>query len=145
MEFEPNSSPWFLVGRVAHLFRLKMAAQIKERGVKLSPEEISVLLVVAGSRKPQRIGALAEVLLRDATTVKRQLDSLLKQELVQRATDPTDRRGVIVSVSESGRELVSSIAVDLDSLRQAALDGVSKEDVEVLIAALAKMLGNLST
>ena len=144
MEFDLHTSPWFLVGRVAHLFRLKMSAYTKEQGVNLSPEELSVLLMVACTDQPQRIGVLAETLLRDATTVKRQLDSLLKQGFVERAVDPTDRRGVIVSASKEGRDLATSISADLGELGREALSGVANNEQEYLIAALTKMLDNLS-
>ena len=144
MNFDPRKSPGFLVGRVAHLFRLKTSVYIKERGVQLSPEECSVLWMVAGSPNPQRIGALAELLLRDATTVKRQLDSLIKHGFVERATDPADRRGVIISISEKGRDLLAKTRTDSEALRDQALAGISPQDAELLVSMLTKMLANLS-
>lgn len=125
--------------------RLRSASHLKRIGVALSPEEIAVLQMIERADGPQRVGTLAQMLLRDATTVKRQIDSLVKQKLVFRQTDPDDRRGIIISASEKGKELVAETRDGMATIWADALAGVPKRDIDTLNATLIQILENLTS
>jgi DNA-binding MarR family transcriptional regulator len=70
----------------------------------LSPHQARALRVV-GSGDGVRLSELAEALRiapRSATEVA---DGLQERGLVERATDPTDRRAVVLTVTEAGRQV----------------------------------------
>lgn len=68
---------------------------------------------------PMRSGAVAEALYSDASTISRQVASLVKRGLVERQADPTDGRASVLAVTDAGREVADEIrARRNDSLRQ---------------------------
>ena len=52
--FKPAESTGFLVGRVAHLLKVRVQEFLDEAGVALSAEEISILTVMAFKGAPHR-------------------------------------------------------------------------------------------
>ncbi|WP_245568762.1 MarR family winged helix-turn-helix transcriptional regulator [Nocardia concava] len=68
---------------------------------------------------PVRSGALAEALYSDASTISRQVASLVKRGLIERRADPSDGRVSVLDVTEAGRTVAAQIRVRRnDSLRQ---------------------------
>jgi len=66
-------------------------------------------LVVLASRGPQRVIDLAGFLDVNASTATRMCDRLVRKGLVRRQRLPSDRRTVRVSISETGRDLVTAV------------------------------------
>ncbi|MFI6868766.1 MarR family winged helix-turn-helix transcriptional regulator [Nocardia sp. NPDC050406] len=72
---------------------------------------------------PMRSGALAEALYSDASTISRQVATLVKRGLVQRRADPTDGRVSVIAVTEAGRAVADEIRRRRNaSLRQVMAD-----------------------
>ncbi|WP_433562735.1 MarR family winged helix-turn-helix transcriptional regulator [Nocardia sp. CA-151230] len=67
---------------------------------------------------PKRSGALAEALYSDASTISRQVASLVKRGLIERRADPADGRVSVLDVTDTGRAVAAQIrARRNDSLR----------------------------
>ena len=58
---------------------------------------------------PMCQGEIGEKILKSSGNMTMVIDNLEKNHLVQRARDPEDRRQVIVSLTEKGRELIAGI------------------------------------
>ena len=139
----PRHSAAFLAGRVSHLLRLSTGQHLAAANIPLSVEEHIVLTVVANLESPQRMEPLADLLGRDVTTLKRQLDGLVKAGLVARTRSSEDGRGVVVSVTMKGKGLVEHTTALSIAVRQGAMRGISQADYEVLVQVLSTMLDNL--
>lgn len=68
---------------------------------------LPVLFTLAG--EPMRVGALAETVWSDVSTVSRQVADLVTRGHVAKVTDPQDRRVQMVTLTESGREVVARV------------------------------------
>jgi DNA-binding MarR family transcriptional regulator len=66
-------------------------------------------LVVLVARGPQRVLDLAEALDVNQSTATRMCDRLVRKGLVERERPDDDRRTVIVTITDSGRELVGMV------------------------------------
>ena len=143
MEVDPKKSTGFIIGRTAHLLRTRIAAAIKHAGFDLSAEESTILLIIGQAEQPQRMGDLAEILIRDATTLKRQLDGLFKRQLVYRQPDPADGRATLISLTPLGIRTLKKVTEVLEDLRSKVMHGVPKKDVEILYRSLNKMQENM--
>ncbi|MBK1790861.1 MarR family winged helix-turn-helix transcriptional regulator [Persicirhabdus sediminis] len=141
---DPEMATGFLVGRVAHQLQLRLATALYDAGISLSAEGVSILTALANMDSAKKMSELAEILGRDATTLKRQLDGLVKAGLVERIPSVTDRRVVEVSVSAKGRQLVASSMPVTMALRKQAMHGISKAKERELKAMLVRMLENLA-
>ena len=139
----PRTSAAFLAGRVSHLLRLSTGKHLAEANIPLSVEEHIVLTVLASLESPQRMEPLADLLGRDVTTLKRQLDGLVKASLVTRTRSLEDGRGVVISVTTKGKDLVEHTMPLSLAVRRGAMKDISKADNEVLVRVLSTMLENL--
>ena len=70
------------------------------------PQAISLRKLLDG---PLAMGAVAEVLSCDASTLTGIADRLEERQLIQRQLDPADRRVKLLALTEAGRQLVESI------------------------------------
>lgn len=142
-KIDPEKAPGFLVGRVAHQLRVHIRKFLDESGVQLSAEEISILTALAHLDSERNIGSLAELLGRDPTTLKRQLNGMVKTGLVDRKLSKNDRRVVEIAITAKGKALVESTMPMTFALRERALAGISESDRQALVRSLVKMLENL--
>lgn len=78
------------------------------------------MLVALESSEPLRVVDLAHVLEVDSSSIGRMCDRLERKGLLVRRRAPGDRRTVLVSLSEAGRQMVE----DATSSRHAAIDAV---------------------
>ncbi|EKK01730.1 MarR family transcriptional regulator [Rhodopirellula baltica SH28] len=144
MHFDSESSPGFAIGRVAYQIRAGMAAVLKSAGWPFSPEETQTLITLSDSGQPLSMNELASLMIRDPTTVKRQLDRLVEQKFVERSVSIEDARIVMVGLTRRGEQKLQTVLPLLDDLRKATLKGVSKSELEATQSALRKMQKNLT-
>lgn len=96
-----------LLGRALRSMRHTWTAQPEE--LDLAPHQGRALMIVAESG-PLRLSELAERLRiapRSATEVA---DALQERGLVTRSADPSDRRAVLLSVTEAGQHAAGAVA-----------------------------------
>lgn len=144
MHFDSESSPGFAIGRVAYLIRTCMAAVLKNAGWAFSPEETQTLITLFDAGEAVSMNELASLMIRDPTTVKRQLDRLVAQDFAERNPSPEDARIVMISLTRAGERKLQKVLPPLDELRQVALDGISKNDLNATMNVLRKMQQNLA-
>lgn len=72
MPHEFETAPAFLIDRNAHLLRQVLKQALADSGLDVTTEEFAVLFAL-NAEDGQRIGDLAAVLIRDTTTVTRQV------------------------------------------------------------------------
>ncbi|MGH3968945.1 MAG: MarR family winged helix-turn-helix transcriptional regulator [Mycobacterium sp.] len=79
---------------------------------QLSLADVRLLHILNASHDGSaRMGDLAGTLTSPPSRVTRQIRRLEERELVRRATSPDDRRGVVATVTDSGRTLVKQAMV----------------------------------
>lgn len=100
------------LGRIVRRATLpRFTGRVGERaGTALDRSAYALLVRLADH--PSRIGALADIVGLDVSTVSRQVDALEQAGLAHRTRDPTDRRGWLVVIDPAGRRA-------LDAHRQA--------------------------
>ncbi|MEO0415896.1 MAG: MarR family transcriptional regulator [Verrucomicrobiota bacterium] len=141
-KFLNKDSPVFLMDRTAHTARKLIAAICRRQSINLTPEEGSILVNIAELGE-QRIGDLAKILIRDATTLSRQVESLEKKALVERVTSLDDRRSVSVKITKTGQSELKKIMPHLDQFRSEVLAGFSDQEVTQLIDFQKRILTNM--
>ena len=143
MHFDSESSPGFAIGRVAYLIRSGMAAVLKNAGWPFSPEETQTLITLSDAGEPLSMNDLALLMIRDPTTVKRQLDRLVEQQFVERCASTDDARIVMIGLTRRGEQRLQKVLPLLDDLRKTALMGIKKSELEATLNVLRTMQKNL--
>lgn len=144
MHFDSESSPGFAIGRVAYLIRSGMSAVLKSAGWPFSPEETQTLITLSDAVAPLSMNQLATLMIRDPTTVKRQLNRLVEQKFVERTVSSEDARIVMVGLTRRGEQQLQSVLPLLDDLRKTTLEGIKKSEIDAIQNVLRKMQKNLT-
>jgi len=79
---------------------------------------------------------LAELIGLDASTASRYVQKLVEGGLVERKTDPNDRRVTLLSVTEKGRNLSAAVIQSMHDYLPETFDRVSKERLVALCEEL---------
>jgi DNA-binding MarR family transcriptional regulator len=108
----------------------------------LEPWEFDVLAALRRAGSPYALSptALIRSMLVTSATMTHRIDRLQSAELVTRAPDPQDRRGVRVALTDAGRERVDAALSDLVRAEDALLAGVSEAERSTLAALLRRIL-----
>jgi DNA-binding MarR family transcriptional regulator len=86
---------------------------------------------------------LSEITLRDPGSTVRCLDQLENKGLVERRTNPNDRRLWHVYLTERGKEIQEDLMSRLTEVRRAALSGFNGSETDQFVFLLEKVISNL--
>jgi DNA-binding MarR family transcriptional regulator len=103
--------------------------------VGLTPSQISVLGSVAAN-SPIGVGELAEVEGLNATMVSRIVGKLQDAGLIERLTDPHDRRVARIKVTPAGRRTLVRIRRERTQALVESIDGMTEDEAASLLGAL---------
>ena len=136
-------APLRILSRVSRLARhldLARSAAFAERGLELW--EFDVLSALRRSGKPYQLspGQLVNQMLVTSGTMTNRVDRLAARGFVERSPDPNDRRGVIVALTDAGREVVDAALGDLLDRERELLARLPEHDRTALAALLRELL-----
>ena len=83
---------------------------------------------------------LAQILQLDKSTMSRTIDNLVKNELVERRTDNSDRRYTLLSLTAQGRKTCSSINSGADEFFTSVINNLAEENPPALTASLDNLI-----
>jgi DNA-binding MarR family transcriptional regulator len=128
--------------RAARRARGRAARDPSPNGLSLA--QYHLLEPLAGGPRTNR--ELAELAGISAPTATRMVDGLLQRALVSRVEDPTDRRAVVISLSETGRAALALKEREYESVRSriaAAFEPHEQELATDLLRRLAAVIEEL--
>jgi DNA-binding MarR family transcriptional regulator len=88
---------------------------------------------------------LARLSAADRTTLTRSIDGLIRDGLVERGTQASDRRKVVVRLTPEGQEILGRIREDIHPINQEVCAELTVEEQTNLATYLQKILGGLIT
>lgn len=138
-----DASPMGVFGRISVLSRL-VERSLGEtfRRFGLNGGEFDVLAALRRSGKPYRLTPteLFRSTMISSAAMTNRLDRLEERGLVERSPDPSDRRGVHITLTEKGLELVNRAVEAHVEGEERLLGSLSPEDRERLAALLRRLL-----
>lgn len=130
-----------MMGQVSRLLRRNFDARARSIGVTRPQWQVLTLLHRNGGINQ---GGLAELLEVEPITLGRMIDRLQEAQLVERRHDPSDRRAWRLFLTAKGDQLLEKLMPLAQETYDIAVEGVSDEDRERIMAALIRMRTNLS-
>jgi DNA-binding MarR family transcriptional regulator len=111
----------------------------------LNRGEVGVLgaLLLAGPGHHLSPTQLFKGLMLSSAGITSRLDRLERRGYVKRSRHPSDRRGVLVGLTDAGRKVLEQAITSDAQGEQALLSGLSKADRRVLVSVLKKLLAHL--
>ena len=119
-----------------------LMAHLKDR---LSAEGLSITVVQAGmlflldQRDGRTMTELSRLLFTENSSMTRLVDRMEKAGLVQRRTDPQDRRTLIISITEAGRKQAGAAKKIVQGVNEDIKARLSPEELEVLKRVLGRL------
>ncbi|HUA70250.1 MAG TPA: MarR family transcriptional regulator [Solirubrobacteraceae bacterium] len=131
--FDTETTPRLraVIGRLSRRLRPTDAAV----AAGLTPTKISVLLHVARAGQV-RLSELSEAEGINPTMMSRVIAALTEAGLVERASDPGDRRAALVEASKAGQKLAERIRRERTDALNVALEGLDERERSQIEAAL---------
>lgn len=131
---------------VAYLMRQALTAMRAEVERRLEPSGLTnaqwVPLLMLHMGRASMVAELARECQLDTGGMTRLLDRLEAKGLVRRVRSSADRRVVNIELTAQGREAAKGIPAVLCGVQNAALDGFSDEEWQLLRQLLGRLLGN---
>lgn len=131
------------VSRVAKVHRhidQNMAERLSEIGLNKGAYKVLVRLVTSGPPHQLSPSRLSEMLVMSSGAMTNRLDALENAGFIERTSDPNDRRGVLVTITERGRAALDE-AMSLMAVREVGMLSVlDPQEIVTLNDILRKIL-----
>jgi DNA-binding MarR family transcriptional regulator len=112
---ELDHSPIGIVGRVSRLAReieQRLERVYTEHGLEPGWHDVLATLRRTGPPYQLRPTDFANTLMLTTSGTTKRLDRLEQAGLIERAPDPADRRGILITLTPAGRELIDGVTED---------------------------------
>lgn len=128
----------FLLGQTVSLIKQKLVSRFRENNLDLTMEQY-VILHFINNKENLTQQDIANHFLRDKSIILRQVNSLIEQQYVARATDKTDKRKKNLMLTEKGKEMMRVTLGFSKELSSELLEGVTEEELSHLKTVISKI------
>lgn len=129
----------WLLKRVYQAITFQAGQRVASNGLTHAQWGPLLLLRMGG---PCSVAKLVAELDTDAGAMTRLLDRLEAKGLCQRERSSEDRRVVVLSLTDEGRRITADLTAVLADTFNELLDGFSKDEWQLLVAMLKRMIAN---
>ena len=131
----------YLIHEIARLMKRRFEDEARLHDITLPQwRTLSQIVLNEGVTQAQ----LASNIDVDPMTMSGILNRLEKRGLIDRFPDPVDSRAKLARLTAEGQALFETARTVAITMYESALEGVSKADQDVVVAALSKMRENLT-
>jgi DNA-binding MarR family transcriptional regulator len=110
----------------------------------LSPSAANIMAIIDGAGEPVTPGVIAERAIIAAASTTSVIDTLERRGLVTRSPHPTDRRKVLVDLTDAGRAAIDRILPGIHRLEKEVMAPIGEEELQDLLSLVAKVQASLS-
>jgi len=125
-------------------FRLVRGFRLLERGAKCC-EGVTLpqctLLETLAEKGPQRLSGLARLLGVKVSTATRLVDTLVREELVEKSSEPGDARVVRVALTDEGARLAAKLSAAGAAFSALILERLPAEERERTVETITRVAG----
>ena len=139
-DFDPYRSVARLMTRVKSEMMNALDRELAPFGV--SAAQYVVLVRLAYDKKNESASALCEGVSYDPGAMTRMIDRLEAKGLVRRVRTPSDRRRVLIELTDEGRAICPELIAHAVGVLNRFLEGFTRDDVAQLESLLQRMLAN---
>ncbi len=131
----------YLMERAMRRMRQASHHAFAEAGLDITAEQWVVLYIIYEGNGLSQV-EITELAFKDAPTVTRIIDNLVKKGLVYRQMGTEDRRKFELYMTKEGREVVEKLLPIVMALRQQGINDVSASDLRILKKVLNRIYTN---
>jgi len=141
MEKKEDKRIGFLLERTTRIAKLSFNKAFAKLDVDITPEQWIVLdtLYTNGEMSQKDIGSSS---FKNAPTISRIIDILHRKGLVDRTTDPEDRRVTTISLTDNGTYIVEKCSEEVAHLRALSWHNLSEKDYQDFLRIIDQVFNN---
>ncbi len=142
IKYNIENSLGSIIRRADRVLINRLNKHFRENGYDITTEQYRIFINL-WNKAGQSQQELAEVTLKNKTSITRLINGLEQKKLVKRVPDKIDRRNKLIYLTRRGKKLPEALAVlAKKTLKQAQLD-ISEDDIKVCEKVLSKIIQNL--
>jgi DNA-binding MarR family transcriptional regulator len=131
-----------MVQKLVRVFQLFERDQIKVHGFTSSQCYSLIEILKSGSLT---MNELSDKMNLDTSTMTRVIDKLVRDELIKREKDESDRRMVLVTLTEKGREEASKVYASVNEYYKKIITNIPEGKTEEVLNAVSVLLKAFNT
>lgn len=124
--------------------RQYISARIKDAGVDITFELLEILAYLY-KKDGMNQQEIANVMLKDKSSMTYQIDGLVKRDLVKRMEDENDRRNKLIFLTEKGKGLQEIIQSWVAELYEKSVKDIDRKEMDQALVLVKKMNENLKS
>ncbi|MGN6267896.1 MAG: MarR family winged helix-turn-helix transcriptional regulator [Ginsengibacter sp.] len=132
----------FITGKASTAVARRLQKNFKDAGIEITIEQWSVLYHL-WKQDGQSQQQLCEATFRDKPSITRLVDNLEKSKLVKRVASKNDRRSNLIFLTKEAKNLEQTTMEVANLTLNEALEGVTKEQIEIAKEVLQIVYENL--
>ncbi|SDI14660.1 MarR family winged helix-turn-helix transcriptional regulator [Chryseobacterium jejuense] len=136
-----NSIIFYNIDKAIRAYRNYAQRQLKAHGFTITIDQwliIKAILENPGITQNE----IGDLVFKDNASVTRIIDLMVKSKYIKRHIHPDDRRKTDLEVTDSGKKVIKEVQNIVENNREVALEGVSKDELEMMYSALLKISEN---
>lgn len=136
-------TPWQVWGRITRIndiFLHSLSKLLIQHGLNYSELQTLGALILSGPPFEAKPNAISRHNLLTSGGMTNVLTRMEKKGLITRRKDPSDKRGVIVSVTERGLDVFDKVIIKENAIEHRLLDGISEAERADVARVLRKIL-----
>lgn len=130
-----------MLDKAIKTYRQFAQRRLTEAGMDITIDQWLVLNTIATDGQVSQL-EIAEKVFKDAASVTRIIDLLIKKGYLLRQSHPVDRRRFTLELTPEGTALVKQVAKISEQNRSIGLKGLSEHDLEHLRCTLTTIIDN---
>ena len=128
---------------------IKSYRQIAQRnisvsGIDLTVDQWLIMNVILGNKNIKQ-NEIAIMVFKDAASVTRIIDLLIKKNFITRELHHTDQRRALLTLTQSGKKILKKVQVIIKQNRKLAIKGISDNEIKVMSKNLSVIILNCKT
>ncbi|NEW04747.1 MarR family transcriptional regulator [Paenibacillus sp. SYP-B3998] len=129
----------FLVSQLSHRMGNDLDVRLKRHGVTISQWVVLTLLSQKEGISQVEIQQRLSI---EGATVTGLLNRLLKQDLIKRVPDASDRRVQRVYLTNSSKAMIEALDKEANAVNAKALEGLTQDEIAFFMRLLTRVLQN---
>lgn len=125
---------------------IKEYRKISQKNISQIVSDITVdqclLLIILDKNATYSQKEIAELIFKDNASITRIIELMVQKKYLIRKINESDRRKFKLELTEKGKKTIKLLTPIIHKNRQDALEGLSKNEIELLDKLLAKIISN---
>lgn len=137
----PSQTVFYAIEKTIKVYRQFAQKRIVVQGIDITVDQLLILRAIQDHEEITQ-KQIADMVFKDYASVTRIIDLLVKKEYLERKMHTVDRRRFDLTITEAGNQVLNHLDDTVDTYRKDALNGISKNDEELLKKLLQKITNN---